>query len=158
VLLHQKRRRNIFELLARVLTDLLTLSPAFRTSAVFEGDVVDDPLPRQARRQWLATVALGLRRGRLRSLRSWRHRLGDRRGQRSKTAINDAIRKGPRCTRCGNLPAIPTSERPSSISFAGRKTPRWRRGAFRSASREPGSNKLLRRVSDQHLPSPTINF
>ena len=43
---------------------------------------------------------------------------------------------GRRCTRCGSSPGTPISAPPRSISCARRKTPRWRRGASRSASRD----------------------
>ena len=42
----------------------------------------------------------------------------------------------PRCTRCGSSPGTPTSARPRSTSCARRKTPRWRPGGSRSASRD----------------------
>ena len=40
---------------------------------------------------------------------------------------------GPRCTRCANSPATPTSAPPRSTSSARRRTPRWRPGGSRSA-------------------------
>ena len=43
---------------------------------------------------------------------------------------------GRRCTRCGSSPGTPISAPPRSISCARRKTPRWRRGASTSASRD----------------------
>ena len=43
---------------------------------------------------------------------------------------------GPRCTRCASSPATPTSAPPRSTSSARRKTPRWRPGGSRSASRD----------------------
>jgi hypothetical protein len=67
---------DVFELLADFLADRPTLGAALRAGAVLGGDVMDDPLARQARRQGLAAVTAGLRPGRRRRLRRRRHRLG----------------------------------------------------------------------------------
>lgn len=69
---------DVFELLADLLADRPALAAAFGTGAVFGGDVMDDPLAGQARRQRPAAVALGpgLRRGRFGGLRCRSHRPG----------------------------------------------------------------------------------
>ena len=48
----------------------------------------------------------------------------------------------PRCTRCGSSPGTPISGRPRSTSCARRKTPRWRHGGSRSASRDARPSEL----------------
>ncbi len=53
-----------------------------------------------------------------------------------KTAINDAIRNGATMHEVASSPGTPISARPRSTSCARRRTPRWRRGASTSASRD----------------------
>ena len=70
--------RDVLELLAGLLADRPALAAALGAGAVLGGDVVDDPLAGQARRQRLAAVAVGrrLRRGRSGRLRRGSRRLG----------------------------------------------------------------------------------
>ena len=75
---HDQAGGHVFELLADLLADRPALAAAVGAGAVFGGDVMDDPLAGQARRQGLAAVALGpgLRLGRSGGLRCGGHRLG----------------------------------------------------------------------------------
>jgi hypothetical protein len=66
---HDQRPGDVLELLAGVLADRRPLAAAARAGAVGEGDVVDDPLAGQGRRQGLAAVARGLGIGRRRAAR-----------------------------------------------------------------------------------------
>src|SRR5258708_39230539 len=78
VLEHEQRRRNIFELLAHLLADLLALGAAVGAEAILGRHVVHDLLARQVRWQPLAAVSLPIRLWRCR----WRYRLrGFRLGQ-----------------------------------------------------------------------------
>jgi hypothetical protein len=72
---HQKRCRHIFELLANLFTDLATFLTTLRAGTILGSDIVNDSLPRQARRQRFATVPFGLRRGRIGRWRLGRRRL-----------------------------------------------------------------------------------
>ncbi len=83
---------DVLELLASLLADLAAFEAALGAGPVFRGDVVDDPLARQARRQRLAAAVARGRRGRLRARGRTRcRRLGDFGGEEEQLGGVDGL-------------------------------------------------------------------